>query len=475
MLFPTATFALFFALVLPLSWLLVPRPSVWRPFMIAASLVFYGWWNPRFVLLLVAVTIWNWVWGNLIHRAETESSRKAALAVAVIGNLSVLGYFKYANFFLVSIDNTLLRLNLDAAMPVLEITLPIGISFFTFQALSYVIDIKRRVVDPVPFMEFAVYLTFFPHLVAGPIVRAKEFLPQLKRRPDPRHVDLGLAFFLIIFGMFKKVVLSDLLSSRIVDPVFAAPKLHSSLEIWVATYAYAAQIYCDFSGYTDMAIGLALLLGIRFPQNFDGPYTAISVRDFWRRWHMTLSRFLRDYLYIPLGGNRRGRLATYRNLMLTMLIGGLWHGASWTFVAWGGLHGSALCYEHFRDERREAQAAPAPEPSRRRIWIMRLIVFNFVCAGWIFFRSPTFSTAWAMFEGLFNAWGRPSPLVTGTVVLAIVTGIGCQYLPRELVSSARSWFGRLSPVAMGLALGLAIVLIDALGPQGVRPFIYFAF
>jgi D-alanyl-lipoteichoic acid acyltransferase DltB (MBOAT superfamily) len=262
-LFPTATFALFFALVLPLSWLLVPRPSIWRPFMIGASLVFYGWWNPRFVLLLVAVTIWNWLWGNVIHRAETDSARKWALAAAVIGDLSALGYFKYANFFLVSIDNTLLRLNLDVAMPVLEITLPIGISFFTFQALSYVIDIKRRIVEPVPFMEFAVYITFFPHLVAGPIVRAKEFLPQLKRRPDPRHVDLGLAFFLIIFGMFKKVVLSDLLSSRIVDPVFAAPRLHSSLEIWVATYAYAAQIYCDFSGYTDMAIGLALLLGIR--------------------------------------------------------------------------------------------------------------------------------------------------------------------------------------------------------------------
>jgi len=474
-LFPTATFALFFALVLPLSWLLLPRPSVWRPFMIGASLVFYGWWNPRFVLLLVAVTVWNWIWGNLIHRAETDSARKAALAVAVIGDLSALGYFKYANFFLVSVDNTLLRLNLDVAMPVLEITLPIGISFFTFQALSYVIDIKRRIVEPVPFMEFAVYITFFPHLVAGPIVRAKEFLPQLKRRPDPRHVDLGLAFFLIIFGMFKKVVLSDLLSSRIVDPVFAAPKLHSSLEIWVATYAYAAQIYCDFSGYTDMAIGLALLLGIRFPQNFDGPYTATSVRDFWRRWHMTLSRFLRDYLYIPLGGNRHGRLATYRNLMLTMLIGGLWHGASWTFVAWGGLHGGALCFEHFREERREAKGEPATEPSQARVWILRLIVFNFVCAGWIFFRSPTFSTAWAMFEGLFNAWGRPSPLVTGSVLLAVVAGIGCQYIPRDLVVSARVWFGRLSPVAMGLSLGLAIVLIDALGPQGVRPFIYFAF
>ena len=226
-------------------------------------------------------------------------------------------------------------------IPLLQVTLPVGISFFTFMGLSYVIDIYRGSLEPSPWLDVAVFVAFFPHLVAGPIVRGSDLLPQIRRahRRDPRRIALPRAAYLIFAGLFKKVVLSSYISSQIVDPVFANPHTHSSLEVLLAIYGYAVQIYCDFSGYTDIAIGCALLLGFRFPENFNAPYTARSLQDFWRRWHMTLSMWLRDYLYIPLGGNQGSRRTMYRNIMITMVLGGLWHGAAWTFVAWGALHG----------------------------------------------------------------------------------------------------------------------------------------
>jgi alginate O-acetyltransferase complex protein AlgI len=247
--------------------------------------------------------------------------------------------------------------------------------------------------------------------------------------------------------------------------------------VLVAVYAYAIQIYADFSGYTDMAIGLALLLGFRFPQNFDGPYTATSLQDFWRRWHMTLSRWLRDYLYIPLGGSRKGRWQTYRNIMLTFLLGGLWHGASWTFVAWGGIHGTGLAYEHWRQERQAASAHHrAPETWRRRMY-RRLITFNVVCLAWVFFRADSFSNAADVLGRIFNPahWGQAAPLVTGGVLLAIGAGLLEQYIPHHAIARAMSFFSRLSPVAQGVALGLALLLINTMGPRGVAPFIYFRF
>jgi alginate O-acetyltransferase complex protein AlgI len=474
MLFPTVTFAVFFAIVLPLNWLLLPRGRVWSVFIIVASYVFYGWWDPRFVFLLAGMTLWNQLMAVVIDRAQGRA-RSARLAIAVAGDLAVLGYFKYADFFLVSVHNGFARLGLDVGAPVLEVTLPVGISFFTFQALSYVIDVKRGIVRPAPLIDFAVYLSFFPHLIAGPIVRARELLPQIFGRHDPRRVDVSGAFFLIISGLFKKVVLSDLLSTRIVDPVFAAPSLHSGLETLVAVYAYAAQIYCDFSGYTDIAIGLAILLGFQFPQNFNAPYTAVGFRDFWRRWHMTLSRFLRDYLYIPLGGNRKGRLRTYANLMATMLLGGLWHGASWTFVIWGGLQGGALSGEHLWIEERDRRGWQELTRSRARRWVARVLTFNVICLGWIFFRAGSMATATAVLGRLIHGWGEPSPLVTRGVVLATIAGIGVQYVPAEWFTRLKAAFSQLGPVEMGLALGLSLLVISVLGPSGVAPFIYYAF
>jgi D-alanyl-lipoteichoic acid acyltransferase DltB (MBOAT superfamily) len=358
---------------------------------------------------------------------------------------------------------------------IIAITLPVGISFFTFQALSYVIDIYRRNFEPVRLMEFAVYLSFFPHLVAGPIVRAAEFLPQLRERHDPRKVDASRAFFLIASGLFKKVVIANFLATSIVDRVFASPGRHSGIEALFAVYGYAVQIYADFSGYTDIAIGLALLLGFRFPQNFDAPYTARSLQDFWRRWHMTLSRWLRDYLYIPLGGNRRGRLFTYRNLMLTMVLGGLWHGAGWTFVVWGGIHGGALAFEHWRHEERIARHLPEPDDTLSRRVVERLVTFHIVCLAWIFFRADSFANAWDVLTRVLFHWGGPATLVTPWVLLAIAVGICSQYIPGRALSHAMAQFSRLSPVAQGVVLGFGLLFINVLGPRGVAPFIYFRF
>jgi alginate O-acetyltransferase complex protein AlgI len=286
-------------------------------------------------------------------------SRSVWTAVAVSVNLAVLGWFKYIGFLALSGQSILNLLGLPWRLPLPEVALPVGISFFTFQALSYVIDTSRGKLRPSSLLDFAVYLSFFPHLIAGPIVRASEFLPQIRRRIDPRKVDAARAFWLISLGLFKKVVVASYLASKASDPLFGFPHQHGGVEALFGVYAYAIQIYADFSGYTDIAIGLALLLGIQFPQNFNAPYAAASLQEFWRRWHMTLSRWLRDYLYVPLGGSRRNRRRTYVNVMLTMLLGGLWHGAAWTFVAWGGLHGAGLAVERWLTERRPGQSRPS--------------------------------------------------------------------------------------------------------------------
>jgi D-alanyl-lipoteichoic acid acyltransferase DltB (MBOAT superfamily) len=472
-LFPTATFAIFFLVVLPLSWLTMPWPHRWRPFIVAASYVFYSWWDWRFVFLLAGCTLWNQVLAVRIWRSRVASQRKALLVLALAGDIGLLGYFKYYDFFVSSSDNMAAVVGLDLPLSLKSIVLPVGISFFTFMAISYVVDAYRGDFEPTTLEKFAVYLSFFPHLVAGPIVRPAELIPQIETPRDPRRVDTSRAFYLIATGLFKKVVIANYLASSIVDQVFAAPGQHSSLEILIAIYAYAVQIYADFSGYTDIAIGIALLLGFQFPQNFDSPYAAVSVQDFWRRWHMTLSRWLRDYVYIPLGGNRGSSLATYRNLMLTMLIGGLWHGAAWTFVVWGGLHGTALAWERWRRERSPAAAAA---PARGwHLWRSRILTFHFVCLAWIFFRSDSFGAAWDMIEGLFTNWGEPSPLVTTGVLLAILVGIGSQYLPARIPRLAMARFSRLPVLGQATVLALALMVTSVLGPEGVAPFIYFRF
>jgi D-alanyl-lipoteichoic acid acyltransferase DltB (MBOAT superfamily) len=475
MLFPTIDFAIFFAVAYTANWLLNPYARAWKLAMVGLSYLFYSWWDWRFVFLLAAETLVAQVGVAVVHRLEDPRRRRWAMALTVAALLGFLVWFKYYGFFSLNLDNALHGVGGNRVLPLLRITLPVGISFFTFMAISYVVDVYRRELEPARPIDLALYLSFFPHLVAGPIVRGQELLPQIRHRRDPRRVDFGRAAWLIAAGLFKKVVLSSYIATSVVDPVFAAPRQHSSLEILVAVYGYAVQIYADFSGYTDIAIGLALLLGFRFPDNFDAPYTARSLQDFWRRWHMTLSRWLRDYLYIPLGGNRGSRWVVARNIMITMLLGGLWHGAAWTFIAWGAIHGVGQVIGHERRERRLARGLAPLESGSWQVARQRFLTFQVVCLAWVFFRSDSIHSALTLLERLFTAWGQASPLVTPLVVLAVAFGIGVQYVPTALAERVAGHFVRLPIGAQGAILGVVLLAITTLGPQGVAPFIYYRF
>jgi alginate O-acetyltransferase complex protein AlgI len=464
--FPTIEFAAFFLIVFVLSWALMPHPRAWRPFILAASYLFYGWIDWRWVLLLMASSVVNTVAAQVIARSPSQSTRRRALVAAIVFDLGLLAVFKYLGFFVSELDSALESIGLGSPLPLVQIVLPIGISFFTFQAITYVVDVYRGETRAASLIELAILQAFFPHLVAGPIVRANELLPQLRTPRDPRAVLAGPAIFLIVGGFLKKTVVADELARRVVDPVYGNPDAYSASELTLAFYAFAAQIYCDFSGYTDMAIGLALLLGYQLPQNFNRPYMALSLQEFWRRWHMTLSRWLRDYLYIPLGGNRDGRLRTYRNVMITMLLGGLWHGAAWTFLLWGGIHGAALSAERFARERFAGFRLPA--------WAAWLVTFHVVCVAWVFFRAPDLGTAFDILGGL--GLSGPAPLVTLPVVLLVVTAVAIQALPPGWWRDGEAWFVARPVALQGVAVGALMVTADAaVGQQGVAPFIYFQF
>jgi alginate O-acetyltransferase complex protein AlgI len=464
--FPTIEFAVFFVIVFVLSWALMPHPRAWRPFILVASYVFYGWVDWRWVLLLVGSSVVNTVAAQVIARTPSERTRKRALTAAIVFDLGLLCVFKYLGFFVSEMDEALDSIGLGSPLPLVQVVLPIGISFFTFQAISYVVDVYRKDTRAASLGDVAILQAFFPHLVAGPIVRANELLPQLRSPRDPREVLAGPGLFLIAGGLIKKTVVADELARNVVDPVFNDPGAYSGLEVLLAIYGFAAQIYCDFSGYTDLALGLALLLGFVLPQNFNRPYLALSLQDFWRRWHMTLSRWLRDYLYIPLGGNRHGRRRTYRNLMLTMLLGGLWHGAAWTFVIWGGIHGGVLSAERWARERWGGIHVPA--------WAAWFVTFHVVCLAWVFFRSPDLSTAFEML-GQITA-GGPSPLVTLPMVFLTVAAIAVQAVPTGFWERGEAWLVTRPVAAQGVAFGVLIVVADAaVGQEGVAPFIYYQF
>ena len=463
MLFPTVEFALFFPVVLVLSWVLMPRQPIWKPFIVAVSYLFYAAANPMFCLLLGGITVGNQIAAVQIAKREDERARKRIAATAVALDLLTLGIFKYYGFFAEDVDRMLGGIGLGLPLPLLTIALPIGISFFTFQAITYVVDVRRRDAEVAPLVDVAIYLSFFPHLVAGPIVRASEFLPQLDKPRDPKRVAVGAGLFLIALGLVKKVGIADYLAREVVDPVFAVPDAYSGIDLLFGAYAYTAQIYCDFSGYTDMAIGLALLLGFVFPQNFNSPYRATGFRDFWRRWHMTLSRFLRDYLYIPLGGNRLGRLFTYRNLMITMVLGGLWHGAAWTFVLWGAFHGAGLAAEHLLGGR-----------LRLPVWAKWVGFFHLVVLGWVMFRAQGIDDFGAYVGGIADLGS--SSIVTIPAALMIAAVVGAQLLPSGPLERIQHWFETRRPLVLAGGLAAVIVIVASTIPsQGVPPFIYFQF
>jgi alginate O-acetyltransferase complex protein AlgI len=463
MLFPTVQFGIFFPIVLAISWALMSRPALWKPFIVVASYVFYAAASPVFCLLLAGVTLWNDLAARLIHRSAGERAKSWICGLAVAGNLATLGFFDYYTFFASALARTLHAVGLGMPLPLLTVALPVGISFYTFQATSYTVDVKRGLIAPARLLDTAVYLSFFPHLVAGPIVRAREFLPQLERPRDPNRVAVSSGLTLIALGLVKKVVIADYLGRTAVDPVFGVPQAYHAPDVLLAGYAYAAQIYCDFSGYTDIAIGLALLMGFVFPKNFNSPYRATGFRDFWRRWHMTLSRFLRDFLYIPLGGSRGSRLFTYRNLMITMLLGGLWHGAAWTFVLWGGYNGLGLVLDHAIGHR-----------IRLPTWLKRLLMFHLVVLGWVLFRAQSLALTWQFLSRL-GSFGSPT-LWRWPVVVAIAAAIVPQLLPPHPLQALQDWCGRLRPEALAPVVAVLILFVAATVPSyGVPPFIYFRF
>ncbi len=476
MLFPTIDFAIFFLVAFVTSWLFNPYPTLWKLAIIALSYLFYSWWDWHFVFLLLASTVIAHLGARgASRRAESPRAAKTWLILSLIGLLGLLGYFKYYGFFAVNVDNVLHGLGVGRLVPLVEPTLPVAISFFTFMAISYVVDVyggRLAVARPV---DLATYLCFFPHLIAGPIVRGEELLPQIRRRKDPAEVDFSRAIWMIMAGLFKKVVISSYVSSAIVQPVFTAPNAHSGLEVIFAAWGYAVQIYCDFSGYTDIAIGLALLLGVRFPINFDAPYTARNLQDFWRRWHITLSRWLRDYLYIPLGGNRGSDAFVVRNIMLTMVLGGLWHGADWTFIIWGALHGGGQSIGHLRRRSRVARGLPAVAEGPLRVAWQRFWTFQFVCLGWVFVNASSSANAWAILSRLVTGWGVTPTLVTPLLVLVTAGVLAVQFVPADALGRVQRVFSEQRALVQAGALGVVLLGITTLGPSGVAPFIYYRF
>lgn len=471
MLFDTTLFIWFFVCVFSGFWLIARYKTLRVVWLLAASYIFYASWNPTLVGLIVASTALDFWIAQKIYHAPTQVQRKRWLWLSLATNLGVLAGFKYTGFFLDSLNDAMAIMGSTGQIPVPQIILPVGISFYTFQTLSYTIDVYRgRLRASDNFLHFALFVAFFPQLVAGPIVRASDFLPQLIREPvyKPREHSIGL--FLVCAGLIKKVAIANVLALNLVDRIWDNPDLYSSLEVLVGMHAYAFQIYCDFSGYSDVAIGLALMLGFYLPENFRRPYLSRDIAEFWRRWHISLSSWLRDYLYIPLGGSRNGSWATYRNLAITMLLGGLWHGASWTFVIWGAGHGIALGVVRFIQRRRD----PSYEPTLIRQILAGLLTFEFVNILWVVFRAPTWNDAQQFFGRLFEG-SSYAPNLTLPVLLALGAGICLHITPPRWKELWIERFVNLPLWAQGLAaVTVAIALQHIKGADAV-PFIYFQF
>lgn len=450
------------------------------------SLFFYYKAGGMFFILLVASSIGNYYLAKMMDSSEKKSVRKRWLSLIVVLNLLVLGYYKYTNFFIDNINTITnidvvsrffsdLNIAIQTNFALQNIILPIGISFFTFQAISYAVDLYRKEVKPANnLLDFAFFLCFFPQLVAGPIVRAKEFIPQINKKVSLSREEAGAALFMILSGLIKKAVISDYISLNFVDRIFDSPLSYTSFENLMAVYGYTLQIYCDFSGYSDMAIGLALLMGFTLPKNFDSPYKSSSITEFWRRWHISLSSWLRDYLYIPLGGNRKGKIRTYVNLFLTMLIGGLWHGASWKFVVWGGLHGTILAIERFFKQFIKV-------PDKRIINVICILfTFHFVAFCWIFFRASSFDSAYTVITQIGSLYFDPKAWwsiveVYRNVFILILIGYLLHFCPQKVTDKVKLIFEKTPAIFKAAAIGFIFWIVYATASSGPQPFIYFQF
>ena len=474
MVFNSLSFLVFLAICLTLHHL----PLAWRARkanLLVASSLFYAAWNPLFLpLLWYAITL-DWFLARALSAARTRARRKALLGVSLASNLGLLAFFKYGPFLSDNANAFFHALGVPLQVPRVDVVLPVAISFYTFESLAYTIDVYRG--DEKPwgsFLDFALFLTFFPHLVAGPIVRPRDFLPQCtgERRANPPQLLWGL--LLLVLGVFEKTVLADGLLAPLVDTVFSPGATPDGVEAWSAALAFSGQIFCDFAGYSLCAIGVALCFGFRLPDNFQSPYAAMGFSDFWRRWHISLSSWLRDYLYIPLGGNRHGPVRTHVNLMLTMLLGGLWHGASWTFVVWGGLHGLFLVAERvLRPSLEKPRWTRGPAGRLAGV----AVTFVCVCFAWVFFRAPDFPTAFIVVRAMVGAAGAQAGglLSQWDMALSVLTVgalLGLQWRYRDVslpeVFESIPWWASASAVT-----AMLVALITATGVD--RAFIYFQF
>lgn len=443
-------------------------------YLMAVSFFFYYKSSGLFVGILAFTILMDYTMARMMSRFSDNRYRKGCLVVSLVANIGMLCYFKYFNFFVGSMAELV-----GNEFAPFDIVLPVGISFFTFQSMSYTIDVYKRKIEALPrLIDYAFYVSFFPQLVAGPIVRAKDFIPQIGQPTVVTSQMMGRGIYLIMSGLLKKVVISDYISINFVDRIFDAPNLYSGFENLMGVYGYALQIYCDFSGYSDIAIGIALLLGFHFNINFNAPYISTSITEFWRRWHISLSGWLRDYLYISLGGNRKGTMRMYVNLLLTMLLGGLWHGASMLFIIWGGWHGVLLVF----DKLRMKYIAPQPMTILERFVgkvCMMFVTFNLVCVGWVFFRSDSLKTAGEIFSqilsginlSLFSQFSEAYP----GVVFLIAVGYLTHFFPQGVDKFFVNLFSRQKTVTLAVLMALFLLLVVQVRSSEILPFIYFQF
>ncbi len=452
------------------------------------SFFFYYKSSGVWCILLLLVGTSDFLIGGALKQTKEVWKRKLWVVLSLSINLGLLCYFKYTNFLyslFVQLANeigmwtgngTLLSLQYEK----LDIFLPVGISFFTFQSISYIIDLYRDRIPPVKrWIDYLFFVSFFPGLVAGPIVRARDFIPQMFKKPMLSKADLGEGFYLILCGLLKKCVISDYISLNFVDRIFDAPTLYTGVENLLGVYGYALQIYCDFSGYSDMAIGIALLLGIRFNINFDSPYQSATITEFWRRWHISLSSWLKDYLYISLGGNRKGKIRTYINLIITMLLGGLWHGASLRFILWGAIHGLSLAIHKFIIGRFSSFKKTSEEMSPFRRVLGIIITFHLVCFGWIFFRADTMQVAKEVLAQIFTAFHPEVFLqfITGykLVFSLMIIGYIVHFIPQKFDLKLRNAVTQSPVIVQAILLAIAVFIVIQFKSAGVQPFIYFQF
>jgi alginate O-acetyltransferase complex protein AlgI len=471
--FNSLTFVVFFAVVITLYYAL-PSWTARKAILVVASYLFYAAWNPLFIILLWISTIADWTIARRIAATEERRRKRLLVTLSLSINLGLLGYFKYGGFLLENFVSLMGGLGIEFVPPSANIVLPIGISFYTFQTLSYTLDVYRGRMRPrYSLLDFSLFVSFFPQLVAGPIVRASQFLPQCAEPRRATADSMGWGLTLLAFGLFAKVVLADSVLAPVADAVFGAPDTVGTFEAWLGVFAFSGQIFFDFSGYSTCAIGTAMCLGFALPDNFRSPYAAIGFSDFWRRWHISLSQWLRDYLYVSLGGNRKGEIRTFVNLVVTMFLGGLWHGASWMFVIWGLLHGFYLVVEHGTRTLLSGIAAFGSRPARV---VFGALTFIIVSMTWVFFRAPNMDAATTILTTMMVPTGMGSLVFAEqlpVVVFVLLGLVGWHWASRN--SSLEFIFERLPLWARALVISTVVVSIIYSGGGVQHAFIYFQF